>query len=168
MSGANFTIEGTENLKKIFAQLPENGFKKPVNIAFRKAGKPIADAMKANLPASMAGLKKIIKTKIYRSELPMAATGPFRKGVEYVNSRGVKWNPYMLLYWLNYGTMANRSSTHRFVRARDKATSARHGGIKPGLFMEAAIDQAMPQAQKIFETEFQKEFEKFMSELATK
>lgn len=168
MSGANFTIDGTENLKRIFADLPVKGYRQPVIAAFRKSGKPIADAMKAHLPASLSGLKKIIKTKIYKSDSPLAATGPFRKGVEYVNSRGVKWNPYMLLYWMNYGTLANRSSTHRFVKARGSKSSGRLGGIKPGLFMEAAIDSAMPQAAKVFETEFQKEFEKFLTALAAR
>jgi hypothetical protein len=168
MNGANFTIDGTENLKRIFAQLPENGFKKPVNAAFRKAGKPVADAMKARLPASLSGLKKIIKTKVYKSDSPLAATGPFPGGMTYINQRGVKWNPYMLLYWLNYGTLANRSSSHQFTRARGKMSSGWRGGIKPGLFIEAAIDSSMPQAAKVFETEFQKEFEKFLTALAAK
>ena len=168
MSSANFVIEGTENLKRIFAEFPEEGFRKPVNAAFRKAAKPVQSAMISNLPGSLSALKKAIKIKSYRSEMPLVVVGPFKKGVTYQNRKGQTWNPYMLLYWFNYGTLANRLSGHSFQKARGRKSASWKGGIKPGQFIERGINSSLPEAQKIFETEVDKEIVKFLEKNALK
>jgi hypothetical protein len=165
---AIFTLEGTENLKRIFNEFPEEGFRKPVNAAFRKAAKPMGASMASNLPSSLAGLKKAIRIKTYKSELPLVAVGPFKKGVLYQNRKGQTWNPYMLFYWFNYGTLANRLSGHAFQKARRKTTASWKGGIKPGEFIERAINLSLPEAQKIFEEDVDKEITKFFEKLALK
>lgn len=165
---AVFKLEGTENLKKIFAEFPEEGFRKPINAAFRKAGKPVQQAMISSLPNSLSGIRKAIKIKSYKSELPLVAIGPFKKGVMYQNRRGISWNPYMLLYWLNYGTLANRLSGHQFVKARGKKTAHYKGGIKPDQFIERAINSSLPEAGKIFGEEADKEIMKFLDKNSLK
>lgn len=163
-----FKLEGTENLKRIFAEFPEEGFRKPIIAAFRKAGKPVQQAMISSLPGSISGVRKAIKIKTYKSESPLVAIGPFKKGVMYQNRRGISWNPYMLLYWFNYGTLANRLSGHAFVKARGRKTIHYKGGIKPGEFIERAINSSLPEAAKIFETEADKEIVKFFEKNALK
>ena len=165
---ASFMIEGTENLKRIFAEFPEEGFRKPVNAAFRKAAKPVQSSMISSLPSSLSGLRKAIKIKSYRSEMPLVAVGPFKKGIMYQNRKGQSWNPYMLLYWLNYGTLANRLSGHQFSKARGRKSASWKGGIMPGQFIERAVSSSLPEAQKIFETEVDKEMVKFFEARALK
>lgn len=168
MSGANFTLEGSENLKTIFRELPEKGYRQPVIAAFRKAAKPVANAMASNLPKSLSNLKKIIKTKPGRGKSMTLSVG-FTGGIaKFTNSRGQTWDPYQLAYWPNYGTLANRFAQHSFKTPRRKKTANWQGGIKPGLFVERAVDQSMPEAQKVFESEFDKEITKFFEKYAAK
>lgn len=168
MKSAAFAIDGTENLKTIFRDLPEKGYRQPVVKAFRKAAKPVADAMARNLPSSLKALKKIIKTKAGKGKSITLSVG-FTGGIsKFVNKRGQNWDPYQLAYWFNYGTLANRFSGHSFKTPRRRKTSSYQGGIKAGLFVERAVDESMPAAQKIFETEFDKEITKFFEKNAAK
>lgn len=168
MSSANFTLTGTENLRKIFQELPENGYRKPIIAAFRKAAKPVASAMANGLPSNLKGLKKIIKIKPGKGKSMTLSVG-FTGGINtYRNSRGQQWDPYQLAYWFNYGTLANRLSSHQFKSPRKKGSASRSGGIMPGQFVEAAWEQSKGEAQKIFETEVDKEITKFFEKNAAK
>lgn len=168
MNGANFTLDGTENLKRIFAELPEKGYRQPVVAAFRKAAKPVANAMARNLPASLSAIKKIIKTKPGRGRSMTLSVG-FTGGMsKFTNSRGQTWDPWQILYWSNYGTLANRLASHDFKTPRRKRSAGWQGGIRPGLYVEKAIEQSMPEAQRVFESEFDKNITKFFEKYAAR
>lgn len=168
MSGANFTLTGTENLKRIFQEFPEGGYRKPVMNAFRKAAKPVAAAMASNLPASLKGLKKIIKIKPGKGKSMTLSVG-FTGGMStYRNSRGQDMDAYNLVNWFNYGTLANRLSSHQFQSPRRKVSASWSGGIKPGQFVEKAWEASKGEAQKIFEVEVDKEIVKYFEKLAAK
>ena len=165
---SDFTIDGTDNLKRIFNELPEMGYHQPVKAAFRKAAKPVSKAMAGNLPPSLSSIRKIIKTKPGRGKSMTLSVG-FTAGIsKFVNRRGQAWDPWQLIYWFNYGTLANRFASHNFKAARRGKTASYSGGIRPGLFVEKAIEQSMPKAQKTFEQEFEKEFTKFLEKRAAK
>jgi len=165
---ANFTLDGTSNLKSIFSELPEKGYRQPVITAFRKAAKPVATAMANSLPSSLKALKKIIKTKPGKGKSLTLSVG-FTGGIsKFTNRRGQQWDPWQLVYWFNYGTLANRLSSHSFKTPRRKKTASYAGGIEAGTFVEKAIEQSMPSAQKVFETEFEKEITKFFEKNAAK
>lgn len=168
MSGAGFTLEGSENLHRIFREYEENGYRKPIKAAFRKAGVPVKKAMIASLPSELKGLAKVIKVVTYKGDPPAVGVGPFGRGQIYVNSRGVKWNPFMLLYWHNYGTLANRDQGHSFFRRRNKRTASFQGGIKAGKFFERAWEQSKGQALTIFEKSYDEEVVKFLEKNAYK
>ena len=154
---ANFTLTGTENLRRIFQDFPEGGYRKPIRAAFRKAARPVASAMSSNLPSSLKGMKKIIKTKQGKGKSLTCSVG--FSGVEgmYRNSKGQLWNPYMLVYWFNYGTLSNRLASHQFKSPRRRKTASWKGGLMPGQFVEQAWEQSKNEAAKIFETEVDKE-----------
>lgn len=168
MSGANFKLDGYENIISIFREMPEDGYRKPVIAAFRKAADPVKKAMIANLPSALKPLKKALKIKPGKGKSMTLAVGFFGRQGTYRNQKGQMWDPYMLLYWHNYGTLANRSPEHSFQNARRKPSLNRRGGIKAGMFVEKAIDQSMPQAQKIFESAYLTEHEKFLTKHAAK
>ena len=39
-------------------------------------------------------------------------------------------------YWLNYGTLDNRDTAHKFLKGRKKETANYKGGIKPRSFFD--------------------------------
>jgi hypothetical protein len=170
MIGANFTLEGSENLKTIFRELSEKGYRQPVIAAFRKAAKPVANAMAANLPKSLSNLKKIIRTKPGRGKSMILTVG-FTGGIaKFTNSRGQFWDPYQIALWHNYGTLDWRAN--RFYQfktpVRRKTSSESMQGLKPKLFVERGVDQSMPEAQRVFESEFEKESIKFLEKYAAR
>lgn len=169
MSSANFTLTGTENLKKIFQEFPEGGYRAPLNVAFRKAAVPVRAAIIRNLPSGLSSLSKVIKAKTSRPSKgePSLAVGVFSQG-KYVNRRGIAWNPWVMAYWFNYGTLAMRASGNNFKTPRKAKTANWKGGIKPLLFIEKAWDQSKGQAQSTFEEVVDKEITKFFEKHAAK
>ena len=168
---SNFTLTGTENLKEIFRQFPEGGYRAPLNAAFRKAADPVKRAMISNLPSNLKALKRIVKAKTSRASKgePSLAVGFFnRQNLVFRNSRGINWDPYTIAYWHNYGTMARRYSGHSFITPRKSKTSRREGGVRPLLFAEKGWEQSQSQAQKIFEEEVDREICKFYQKYAAK
>jgi hypothetical protein len=165
---ANFQLDGFDNVINIIRAMPEDGYRKPVVAAFKKAAVPIRDSMIAALPSNLKGMKKVIKIKPGKGKSMTLAVGPFGRQLQYRNNRGVNWDPYMLIYWSNYGTYAGRDPGHSFQYKRRKKTAGYAGGIKAGLFIEHAVESSIPQAEKIFEKTYEEEHIKFLEKLAAK
>jgi hypothetical protein len=171
MSSANVTFTGTENLKRIFAEFPEKGYRKPLNAAFQKAAVPVKKAMISNLPSNLSSLSKAIKAKSSRASKgePSLAVGVFSSGGKvFVNSRGVSWNPWVMALWHNYGTLGSRATgSHTFTSPIRKKSFGRKG-ITAGLFIEKGWEQSKDTAQSTFEEVVDKEITKFFESLAAK
>ena len=168
---ANFTLSGTENLLKILREYPDMGYRKPISAAFRAASVPVKKAIIACMPGYLGGLVKSVKAMSSRASKgePSLAVGIFGgKSLSYRNSRGIDWDPWVVAYWHNYGTMAYRSSSHSFTTARKAKTAGRKGGIKPLLFVERGWEQSSAEAEKVFEVKYEKDVTKFLSENAYK
>jgi len=166
--GENVEITGVENLRKIFEQFPEFGYRKPVMAGFRKAAKPVAAAMASNLPSNLKVLKRIIKIKPGKGKSLTLSVGFTGGTMTYRNSRGQTWDPYQLAYWFNYGTYANRLSSHQFKTPRRKISAMRKGGLTPGLFAEKAWEESQGKAQSEFEKEADLQIVKFFEKHALK
>ena len=118
-----FVMDGDDKMMRIFEAFEENGYRKPIMAAFRKAAAPVRSAMAANIPSNMSATRKVLKTKAGKGvSLSVGFYG--NQGV-YVNRRGISWSPWMLLYWQNYGTYANRYPGHTFQNARRERTARR-------------------------------------------
>jgi hypothetical protein len=173
MSTVSVSFQGTENLKRIFKDFPEGGYRKPLNAAFVKASVPVKSAMINGLPSSISSVSKVIKAKSSRKGKgePSLAVGVFSSGGKiFRNSKGINWNPWVIANWLNYGTLDWRAERfHAFkTPVRRKTRSDRMVGIKPRLFIERAWEASKGQAQKIFEEEADKEIMKFLNAQASK
>jgi hypothetical protein len=174
VSAVSFTLTGTENLKKIFAEFPENGYRKPINAAFVKAAVPVKNAMISNLPPNLSAIKRAIKAKSSRASKgePSLAVGVFSSGGKvFRNSRGIDWNPWTIALWHNYGTLSNRTALarlHVYATPRKKKTADWDGGIKPKFFIERGWDSSKTEAQKVFEKVSDEEIIKFFQKNAAK
>ena len=157
-----FELTGDEKMMRIFQEFDEKGYKKPIMAAFRKAAAPVRKAFSANIPRNMSATRKILKTKAGKGV--SLSVGFFGNQGTYVNRRGISWSAWMILYWQNYGTYANRYPGHTFQNARKEKSARRRGGIKPGLFVEKAWNESSAQAQREFESEWLKQYEKFLQE----
>jgi hypothetical protein len=174
MSASNVVIEGMDNLKEIFREFPEKGYRKPLNAAFVKAAQPVKRAMIRNLPPYLQAISKAIKAKSSRASKgePSLAVGVYSSGGKvFVNKRGIAWNPWVMAYWHNYGTLSWRttlSRLHVFATARKRKTANWDGGIKPLFFIERGWDQSKDEALKTFETVVDQEIMKFFESKAAK
>jgi hypothetical protein len=162
-----FTIQGIDNLKRIFADFPEKAYRKPVIAGFRKAAEPVKKAMAETLPSNLKSLRKAIKIRPGKGRSLTLAVGFYANQGIYRNTRGQQWDPYQLVYWHNYGTLSKRASSHTFKMPVRKKSAGRNG-ITPGLFVERAWEQAEPQVQKIFESTLETEITKFFEKEAAK
>jgi hypothetical protein len=168
MSAPDFKLDGYGNIVQMFRQMPADGYRKPVVAAFRKAAEPVKKAMISNLPSSLSKLKRVIKIQPGKGKSMTLAVGFYGRQGMYRNSKGVLWDPYMLLYWNNYGTLSNRAPGHSFQYPRRRISANRRGGIRAGFFVERAVEQSMPGAIKTFESAYLEEHEKFLQKLAAK
>jgi hypothetical protein len=167
MSDACFEVRGFENIIQVFHDYPEKGLRRPVVKAFRKAAVPVKKAMENELPMNLKALKAALKIKPGKGKSMTLSVGFFgRQGLAYVNRKGQRWDPYQLVYWHNYGTLANRDSSHEFKKARGRKTSSWRGGIRPGRFVEKAVERSISEAERIFERTVEDEIEKFLEKNA--
>jgi hypothetical protein len=164
----SFVLIGKEELDKIFRDFPEHGYRKPVIAAFRKAANPVKKEMASQLPGYLKPLKKVIKIKPGKGKSMRLSVGFYSGQGMYRNRRGRDWDPYMLAYWHNYGTLANRDPSHSFKKPRRAGTAAFKGGIRPRRFVEIAWENSKGQAQKEFEKKFDEELTKFLEKNAVK
>jgi len=165
---ADFELIGAENLKQIFRQFPDRGYIKPVKAAFRSAAAPVKKAIVANLPGNLKSLKRAVKIKAGKGKSLTLSVGIFAGTGVFRNSRGQDWDPYIIAYWHNYGTLSNRDREHSFKTQRRSVSINRQGGIRPQRFIERAWDQSKNKARQEFEKKAQDEVEKFFKENALK
>lgn len=157
------TIEfNSAELEEFFTQLPVHLQKKAFLPALRKGGNEITKSIRRNLPPYLKKFKIAVSQKALKGSMPAILVGIFGRKATYINRRGQKWDPYMLLYWHNYGTLSNRSSSHKFQYSRRKVSADRRGGIRPLLFFEKSVNQSIGLAEDKIAESFQSEFDKFL------
>ena len=171
MSAQLYKIDGMANLQKIIKDMPEHGMRKPVRTAFRKSGEVVKRAMANSLPSNMKQIRKVIKIKEDKVKSAGLTVGFYANTGIFRNSRGKQTDPYFVLYWQNYGTLANRNTDtglQRFKTPRRKKTASWKGGIKPGLYVEKAWEGSKGEAQQVFEKTYEQEITKFLEREAYK
>lgn len=154
-----YTLIGSNHILKVFKEFPEEGYRKPIMAGFKKAAIPVKKAIVSAIPARIKSIKVAVKSKPSRKGL-IYNIGFYSKAGVYVNSRGKKWDPFQLAYWFNYGTYANRSPGHNFVKARRRETADRKGGITPDLFIEKGWENSSSAARNELEKEWAKQISK--------
>ena len=157
-------IEGMDKLKRLFHEY-EREATTAVKGSLRKSAKVVLKAQTDSLPAPVQSMKGVFRVIAIKKELLILA-GVFARGKWYVNSRGKKWNPWNLLYWLNYGTYSGRMSGHKFLNPRKRISSSRKGGIQGTGFLDAATQRSLPQAQAEFEKDIEKRLDKILKKHA--
>lgn len=155
-------ISGDDELQQIFEKMPARYAKKPVTATFRKGANEYNRALKANMPGSMSAMKKLVKVKVSKRGISVIA-GAFANVGTYTKSNGQQFDAFYLLYWSNYGTLANRHPAHKFDRPRKRISANWQGGIKPQLFAERAWEQSKDRAMDVINDEIEAETMKFLN-----
>lgn len=154
-----YTLVGSDHILKVFREFPQEGYRKPVMMGFKKAAVPVRKAIVQAIPSRIKAVKAAVKVKPSRRGL-ILNVGVYAKNGMYVNSRGKKWDPFQLAYWFNYGTYENRAPNHEFVRPRNRKTADRKGGIKPDLYVEKAWNNSSARAKEELEKEWARQISK--------
>ena len=153
MNKSDFTLVGAQETIKMFREFPEEGYRKAIAAGFKKAAIPVKKAIIAKIPGRIKKIKAAVKIKQSRRGLVLDV-GFWASAGMYRNSRGKDWDPYQLAYWFNYGTYANRLTSHRFVKPRLRETRDKRGGIMPDEFVERAIEYSLPIATETLQKEW--------------
>ncbi|HPS40233.1 MAG TPA: hypothetical protein PL124_12510 [Candidatus Cloacimonadota bacterium] len=161
----NIELEGFDKMSFLFKNY-EKEANRVVKSSLRKGANEVKKAQAASLPPEIKSLKSVLRVISVKKELLVLA-GVFARGKQYVNSRGVKWSPWNLIYWLNYGTYAGRYSGHAFITARKARTASRQGGIQGTAFLDKATERAMPAAADKFEKDAEVKLDALLKKLTS-
>lgn len=156
MAQIEYEITGTENLEKIFEQLPAKYGKKPIQAAFRKGARAFTTVLRRNTPNQTGETRKSIKAKAGKG--PSITVGFSGKG-QYMPG-------YFKAYWSNYGTLSNRNGSHTFTKRRRPQTLSWKGGIKATGFVERSWDETKEKVEQTITTELVNETNKFLKKYA--
>lgn len=158
-------LEGFDKMSFLFDNYEKEAMR-VVKSSLRKGANEVKKAQAASLPAEVKSLRSVFKVVSVKKELLVLA-GVFARGKQYVNSRGINWNPWNLIYWLNYGTYAGRYPGHTFITARKARTASRRGGITGTAFIDKATERAMPLASQKFEKDAELNLDKLLKKLTS-
>lgn len=133
-------IEGIETLDS-FLKNHSKELDKTVLDSLVKGSREVRNDVVSRMPANLKKFESIFGTKkLPKAAIPSVLVGFFGRKMNYINKRGVKWDAFMLVYWQNYGTMANRDSSHDFQSARRTISRNKKGGIKPLNFWDNGVN----------------------------
>ena len=132
-------IDGLDSLDD-FIQNHTKELDKTVSLSLAKGARVVNKAILNAMPGNLQKFKPILSVKTYnKGKSPAVLLGFFGRKMYYVNRRGVRWDSFFMVYWQNFGTMANRDSSHQFITARRKKTKTYSGGIRPSNFFERGV-----------------------------
>ncbi len=161
MAVIEIEFDGTENLDQIFEKLPDKYAKKPVVSTFRKGARIFTRVLRKNTPKATGQTRKAIGVKVGKGTKNYSIYVGFRGKGKYMPA-------YFKAYWQNYGTLANRDSSHSFQRRRKTKTASWRGGIKPKRFVESSWESTKDKVQETIENELENETVKFLNKYAKK
>ena len=144
----SFDKQQFSNLQRMLRRLPEDWQREDAMMGvFRKAGKPMLQAGKASLLASVVGMRRSV-SKSKKVE------GASRSRVLHWESKVDKTRTIMRVGLVNKG---DGRLGHLFnwgtVKRRQYTTGRSTGQIKPNRWWDKAVTSAMPSVLKIVDTE---------------
>lgn len=157
------------DIEAIFAQMPEQFAKAPIQSTLRTAVKPFITEIGRNLPPNFEGYERTIAIKNNRSASILA--GIQNKRMYVMLGEGDKqkrWDAFYPLYWMNYGTLENRHPLHRFDKPRRDVSKKWKGGIKPLMFMQLSWDNTSEVIEQLIKKNLSARVVKFLQKKAKK
>jgi len=159
-------ITGAESLEEIFDKLPKKFAKKPLIAALRKGAREFTKDLKSVIP--LQGAKKAVGTKAGKGNVAYVMAGILSGKVNVTLNDGKQYDVYTPLYWLNFGTGANRNSSHVFQKKRKAVSAGWKGGIKPLGFVQNSWSRTETRTTKVVEDDFKVEIMKVIDKYAVK
>lgn len=134
------TIEGTAELDD-FLKSHVAELDKTVVGSLSKGARVVNKSILAAMPSALQKFKPILTVKaLNKAKFPAVLFGFFGRKLYYVNRRGTRWDAFFMVYWQNYGTLANRDGGHSFVKSRRSKTKNYRGGLLAKRFFESGVD----------------------------
>ena len=143
------TISGIDELTEFLKEHPKELNKSAIQ-SLTKGSAVLKKSIISMMPSNIRMFKPIVASKqLGKEDNPTLLVGIFGKKLFYSNKRGLKMDAFYLAYWNNYGTLANRDSSHAFVFGRRKKSVSKTGGIRPSRFFDRAVDASMEAALNV-------------------
>ena len=135
-----FTVDGIEYSRRILSAMEAKAANREMRKCMRAGAVPLAAAVRKNLPPKMKKAGRAVKIKNMKSAA--VRVGPYTKVMEMQTGTDYM-DVYYLIYWHNYGTLANRNPQYQFDTPRKSKTAAWQGGIRARGFIERTYDQTV-------------------------
>nr|DAT38752.1 MAG TPA: hypothetical protein [Caudoviricetes sp.] len=167
-------VEGIKEAERVFAEMIRSYPKQTVAAGLRAAAKPFINNLKQT--ASSPEFRKLPGVKSYtKGKNPLIAVGMFGGRGKVVRRRNRHMSTFFIFYWLNYGTLSNRSAGHRFSNARKRKTEHYphgtwkwKGGIKATNDTEKAWETSKSQVIASIPKELRKASDKYVKRMQSK
>lgn len=130
---ARIEIDGIKEVTDTLNGMAREFPRQTIATGLRKATKPFVDDVKNNTP--FWGAEKLVRSKLHMDQNPTIGVGVFGK-----RGKAGKTSSYMSMwyvwYWVDYGTLSNRSRSHVFKHPRKQKSSHWKGGIEAAKTVE--------------------------------
>lgn len=164
----NIRIEGIEEAERVLNEMIKEFPKQTVAAGLRSAAKPFVNRTKEAGPEPK--FSKLAGVKVYtKGKEPLMAAGQFGGRNKRVwKTLGSYMSMYYISYWMNHGTLANRSTAYHFKNARKSVSAKWKGGIKPIDSMSKAWEATKAQVISAIPGEMRKAGERFIKKMQEK
>lgn len=147
ISGVNIQFEGMSEIEKFLSEEPKR-VDAAVLDSLKVGCRTLRKEIVAKMPATLKKFSPIFDVKsLSKMGGPSVMAGFFGKKIFYRSKKGVSWDAFQLVFWSNYGTLANRDPSFPFGKSRRAVSAWYKGGIRPLKFWDNNIDQALASAQ---------------------
>lgn len=164
----NIRVDGIKEAERILSEIARSYPKQTVAAGLRAAAKPYVNKLKSSGPdpqfAKLAGVKAYTKGKE-----PLIAAGQFGGRNKRVwKTFDSYMSMYYISYWINHGTLANRSASYHFKNARKSKSAKWQGGIKATSDVAKAWEATKGQVIASIPVEMRKATEKYIKRMKSK
>ena len=123
-------VNGIEEAERVLDEMIRNYPKQTVAAGLRAAAKPFVNRTKEAGPSPK--FSKLAGVKVYtKGKEPLMAAGQFGGRTKRVwKTLSSYMSMYYISYWLNHGTLSNRSAAYHFKNARKPVSANWKGGIR--------------------------------------
>ena len=124
-------VNGIEEAERVLDEMIRNYPKQTVAAGLRAAAKPFVNRTKEAGPSPK--FSKLAGVKVYtKGKEPLMAAGQFGGRTKRVwKTLSSYMSMYYISYWLNHGTLSNRSAAYHFKNARKPVSANWKGGELP-------------------------------------
>ena len=161
-------VNGIEEAERVLDEMIRNYPKQTVAAGLRAAAKPFVNRTKEAGPSPK--FSKLAGVKVYtKGKEPLMAAVQFGGRTKRVlKTLSSYMSMYYISYWLNHGTLSNRSAAYHFKNARKPVSANWKGGIRATDDMKKAWEASKARVISAIPVEMRKASERFIKRMQSK